>query len=72
MKKITTLVLLVTLAAYASAATWWVGGVLYGNVCRNGYYYTVYPTHMGQPVGTTCPVRDNNGYIIGTGVVTNE
>ncbi len=71
MKKI-----LVALAAFAaisaSAGTAWINGVLYGNVCRNGLYYTVYPAHMAQPVGTTCPVRDSYGSIIGYGTVSNE
>jgi hypothetical protein len=55
-----------------NAQTWFVNGVLYGNVCRNGAYYTVYPISMGQPVGTACPVRDNYGTIIGYGYVSNE
>ena len=56
----------------ASAATWWVNGVLYGNICRNGIYYTVYPLHMGQPVGSMCPLRDNYGNIVMWGRVSNE
>lgn len=56
----------------ASAATWWVNGILFGNVCRNGLYYTVYPVHMGQPVGTVCPVRDSYGNIVMQGLVSNE
>ncbi len=56
----------------ASAATWWVNGVLYGNVCRNGIFFTVYPIQMGQPVGTICPIRDSYGNIVGQGLVSNE
>ena len=56
----------------ADASTWYVGGVWFGNICRSGGYYTVYPRHMGQPVGTTCPVRDSYGNVVGTGVVTDE
>jgi hypothetical protein len=56
----------------ANAQTWWVNGVLYGNVCRNNLVYFVYPVANGQPVGTACPVRDNFGNVIAQGVVTNE
>lgn len=69
-KLITTIALLVAIPA--SAFTWTQYGTLYGNICRKGYFYTVYPLHMGQPVGTSCPVRDNMGTIIGFGVVTAE
>jgi hypothetical protein len=61
---------LATSAAFA--ATFYINGLWYGTVCRSGYYYTVYPSHMAQPVGTTCPVRDVYGNIIGYGVVTSE
>lgn len=65
-------VVMVLSVGLANATTWYQGGVLYGNVCRNGVYYTVYPISMGQPVGTACPVRDAYGNIIGTGIVTAE
>ena len=52
--------------------TFWNNGVLYGTVCRNGYYFTAYPSHMAQVVGSDCPIRDIYGNIIGFGVVTNE
>ena len=71
MKKILVALAAVTAMASASAATQWVNGVLYGNVCRMGSYYTVYH-HASQPVGTTCPIRNDYGGIIGYGVVTNE
>jgi uncharacterized membrane protein len=68
--------ILVTLAALATttamAATFLVNGVWYGTVCRSGVYYTVYPSHMAQAVGTVCPVRDAFGYVIAYGIVTNE
>lgn len=72
MKAVIASLLLAFAATSANAATWWVGSVLYGNVCRAGGWYTVYPTHMGQPVGTSCPVRDGNGVIIGYGFVSAE
>lgn len=72
MKKVLAAALVVIAASSASAATWWVGGVLYGNVCRAGVYYTVYPQHMAQPVGTSCPIRNNYGAIVGYGYVSNE
>lgn len=72
MKKIVIAAVAALSVMSASAATWWVNGVLFGNVCRNGIYYTVYPIHMGQPVGTVCPIRDNNGFIIGQGIVSAE
>jgi hypothetical protein len=56
----------------ANATTWWINGVLFGNVCRNGIYFTVYPLANGQPVGSSCPVRDGYGNIIAQGIVTNE
>lgn len=56
----------------AAAMTWWVGPTLFGNVCRNGAFFTVYPTTMGQPVGSSCPLRDNFGNVIGMGIVSNE
>lgn len=68
--------ILTTLAALATttamATTFLVNGVWYGTVCRSGAYYTVYPMHMAQPVGTTCPVRDTLGYVLAYGIVTNE
>lgn len=64
--------LLVVAATSASAMTFWQGGVLMGTVCRSGLFWTAYPVSMAQPVGSSCPVRDSYGYIIGQGVVTNE
>ena len=61
-----------TAALPAHAVTWWNNGVLYGNVCRNGAYYTIYPTYNGQPVGTSCPIRNNGGWIVGYGTVSDE
>ena len=73
LKQFAVIAVLMLGAAYAGAVTWYApNGVLMGNVCRNGAYYTVYPVSMGQPVGSLCPVRDGNGVIIATGVVTNE
>lgn len=72
MKKILIGILAAGSMMSANAVTWWVNGVLYGNVCRNGAFYTVYPINMGQPVGSLCPVRNNAGYIIGQGIVTDE
>jgi hypothetical protein len=72
MKKAILAIALAAAALSASAMTFFYNGVLMGTVCRNGPYYTAYPVHMAQPVGTACPVRDINGFIIGTGVVTNE
>ena len=72
MKKALILAVLMLSAAFAGAQTWYVGGVLFGNVCRNGAFYTVYPPAMGQPVGTACPVRDGYGNVIAYGIVTNE
>ena len=72
MKKLllASLVALCTLTAHAD--TWYVNGVLMGNVCRNGVYYTVYPYSMAQPVGTSCPIRNGYGNIVGYGYVSNE
>lgn len=72
MKKVILASLAALVTTGAMAATFLVNGVWYGTVCRNGYYYTVYPSHMAQPVGTSCPVRDAYGYVIGYGVVTHE
>jgi hypothetical protein len=72
MKKLVVSLALLASSLSAGAVTWWVNGVLYGNVCRNGFYYTVYPIYMGQPVGTTCPVRNQFGQVIMPGVVTAE
>lgn len=52
----------------ASAATWWIGGTLYGNVCRYGPYYM---TFAGGPVGSPCSVMNAYGAWI-NGQVTNE
>ena len=70
--KVLALAVLMLGAAFAGAQTWYVGGVLFGNVCRSGAYYTVYPIQNGQPVGSVCPVRDGYGIIIAVGTVTNE
>ena len=72
MKKILAVIMLLSVIASASAATWWYNGVLYGNVCRNGYYYTVYPRHQAQPVGSNCLIRNNYGNVVGEGIVSNE
>ena len=52
----------------------WIGpdGLEWGNVCRNGFYFTYYPDQMGQPLGTACPIRNDYGIIIGYGVVTGQ
>lgn len=72
MKKLLIGILVSAAAVSASAATWFNYGVLYGTVCRNGIYFTVYPPSMAQPVGTTCPIRDSYGNVMGYGIVTNE
>lgn len=72
MKKILAAIALATTLISAHAVPFWYNGVLMGTVCRAGLYYTVYPAVYAQPVGTSCPVRDNFGNIIGYGVVTNE
>ncbi len=59
-------------ASSAMAMTFWVNGVLYGTICRNGAYFTAYPQYMAQPVGTNCPMRDAYGNIMGYGIVSNE
>ena len=70
--KVLALAVLMLGAAFAGAQTWYVGGVLFGNVCRNGAFYTVYPIQNGQPVGTSCSILDGYGRIIGVGYVSNE
>ena len=74
MKKLVTLLFITSMlmASSAQAVTWYVDGVLFGNVCRNGAYYTVYAIYNGQPVGSACPVRDPHGYVIAQGEVTAE
>jgi hypothetical protein len=73
MKKIlAVLALCLGISNVANADTWYVNGVLYGNVCRSGIYYTVYPYSAAQPVGTSCPIRNGYGYIVGYGFVSNE
>lgn len=73
MKMTLALVLVVLgVGGIANASTWWVNGVLYGNVCRYGNYYFVYPPANAQQVGSVCPVRDGYGNFIAWGVVTNE
>jgi hypothetical protein len=72
MKKTILTIGLVIASLSASAVTFWSNGVLMGTVCRNGIYYTVYPTYMAQAVGTVCPMRDPYGAIVGYGYVTAE
>lgn len=72
MKKILVSLALVATMASASAMTFWSGGVLYGTVCRYGAFWTSYPAQNAQPVGSTCPVRNGYGDIIGIGSVTTE
>lgn len=72
MKKVLVGLVIAAAAASAQAMTFWQGGLLMGTVCRYGLYFTAYPVHMAQPVGTSCPVRDNFGNIVGFGVVTSE
>lgn len=72
MKKILTAVALSITMFSAHALTFWHNGVLMGNVCRNGAWYTVYPLQMAQPIGTTCAVRDVYGNFMAYGIVTNE
>lgn len=72
MKKLLASALLMLTVASAHAVTFMQYGVLMGTVCRSGPYYTVYPVHMAQPVGSSCPVRDPYGYTIGYGYVTAE
>ena len=72
MKKLFATIILALASFNADAMTWYVNGILYGNVCRNGPYYTIYPMSMGQPVNTQCPIRNNYGQVIGFGIVTAE
>ena len=74
MKKFVTLlfITLMLIASSAQSVTWYVDGILFGNVCRNGGYFTVYSIYNGQPVGTACPVRNDYGVVIAYGVVTIE
>jgi hypothetical protein len=72
MKKIIAVALLALCSLGANAATFFSGGTLMGTVCRAGYYYTVYPAYNAQPVGTSCPVRDNFGRVVAWGIVTDE
>lgn len=73
MKKLILAAVLAVSSLSANAVTW-VGndGQIWGNVCRNGAYFTVYPVSMGQPVGTSCPIRNGYGQIVGYGFVSNE
>lgn len=71
MKKIV-FALAVVLALPVQAMTFYSNGVWMGTVCRAGYYFTNYPTHMAQPVGSSCPVRDGWGNFVAYGVVTAE
>lgn len=72
MKKLLLTIAIAAAAASASAATFWYNGVLMGNVCRSGIYYTVYPIQNAQAVGSSCPLRDNFGNVVGWGFVSNE
>ena len=72
MKKLFVTAALLLTSLSAMSETWYVGGFLYGNICRNGVYFTRYPVYMGQLVGTECPLRDNFGNIVGHGYVSNE
>jgi hypothetical protein len=73
MKKFISMMFFVSIfASSAQAITWYDGGVLFGNVCRYGMYYTEYPTVYGIPVGSSCIVRDAYGAPIYNGVVTAE
>lgn len=65
-------VFLALISTQINAITWYWDGILYGNVCRSGAYYTVYPVESGQPVGTQCPLRDSYGNIVMWGYVSNE
>lgn len=72
MKKLLAIAALALIPAISHAYTFYYNGVLMGTVCRMGAFYTAYPVSMAQPVGTMCPVRDPNGWVIGTGTVTME
>jgi len=72
MKKLILSIILAAASVSASAMTFWYNGTLMGTVCRSGAYYTAYPQHAAQPVGTSCPVRNSYGQIIGYGFVTHE
>jgi hypothetical protein len=72
MKKFILAIALAAAVASASAATFWYNATLMGTICRNGPYWTSYPAANAQPVGSSCPVRDNFGTIIGYGTVTAE
>lgn len=72
MKKLLISIGLILSLTGAQAATWYSGGILYGNVCRSGFFYTVNPFMNGQPVGSTCPVRDVFGNFVTWGTVSYE
>ena len=72
MKKIFLAAILFAVSSVASASTWWHNGLLYGNVCRSGAYFTVYPSYNAQLVGSSCPVRDGFGNVVLWGYVSDE
>lgn len=72
MKKILATALLALAATSSFATVWLVNGVWVGNVCRNGAYYTVYPSYDAQPIGSSCAIINGYGQVIGYGWVSNE
>ena len=73
MKKLILVIAMLLLSFNVGATTWFESGVLFGNVCRLGAWYTVYPVTYGQPVGSRCPLRlIDTGEIWSWGYVTSE
>ena len=76
MKKFMMSLLLLSVTTVVCADTWLVGKVLYGNICRNGDYYSVYDFDQKQPVGSRCNLYMYNDpdhhKVIGSGVISNE
>lgn len=71
MKKSLVALMLAAAVASASAATFFNAyGVLMGNVCRDGLYFSVMPVF--RPVGSSCPMVDSFGVTRGWGYVSNE
>lgn len=47
-------------APTANAENWMSGLIIYGNICTDGVFETVYPRSQAKPVGTDCKMADGS------------
>lgn len=59
------LFILFSFSSIAHSEEWWVGNVLFSNMCSNSYGWWLYPRSWAMPVGSRCRLPDGSPGIVG-------